>query len=201
MDNEKTLLQKLTEASLKIESPAFDCEVDYTAKGRRTHYKYASLKACMEAVNAAFSEYGISVWHEVKIIDNSLYAVTCASDGNQVIERCPFPVELNQSSQQNGSEFTYAKRYSLCASFGIVAEDDDDGEIAECKSKVDRSKVPKSKGRNEALTDFIAVLGPWCELHGEDIEVRKAIIRERSDYEDTAEFYRKIIKEYEKDLR
>lgn len=196
------LLSKITKGQIALEQPAFDKEVDYTAKGRRTHYKYASLSACMDVVRKAFGPLGVVVWHEVRDMDGSLFAVTCISDGTETIERCPFPVKLDQSSQQNGSEFTYAKRYSLCAALGIVADDDDDGQIAQAGQKVNRGVVPKQKDEPllAAKGRLKVAIVKYAELHGLNEKDLMGGIKKRPDYtenEKNPEWFHMVAEEFE----
>lgn len=210
--SEKTLLQKITAGQTQLEQPKFDQKVDFTAKGRRVKYNYASLSECMRVACEALNPQGVAVWHDILESDGKLYAVTCLSDENDTITRCPFPIHLNGSSQDNGSEFTYAKRYSLCAALGIVADEDDDGKAAQDaqEQRVNRSQVPaqvkkneqpkQANGRNDALTEFIHVLTIWCDEYNMNMNEQKERIKSRDDYADTEQFYRKVTEEYRAEI-
>ena len=54
----------------------------------------------------------------------------------------PFSPQANP--QQMGSALTYAKRYCLQAAFGLVGEEDDDGEAASRQSQSKPRKAPKA---------------------------------------------------------
>jgi hypothetical protein len=54
-----------------------------------------------------------------------------------------------QDAQGYGSAMTYAKRYSLAAALGVVADEDDDGNAA---SHPRNGKQPSSENSNERAT-------------------------------------------------
>jgi hypothetical protein len=120
------LLKALTIAGPKIKRAAFD-KVNPHFKS-----KYASLGSVIEAITPALEAQGLwFVQHthntpgfatvETVIIHASGQSLSCG-----VIS---LPIGKNDS-QGWGSASTYAKRYGLCAAFGVVADDDDDGNEA-----------------------------------------------------------------------
>lgn len=214
MSESKTLLQKITDGMIAIEQPSFDCEVDYTSKGRRTHYKYASLKTCMEAASKALNPLGVVVWHDTETIEDKTYIVTCFSDGTDTIKRCPFPADLSHSPQANASEFTYAKRYSLCGSLGIVADDDDDGQQAEGASQVNRGAIPTGRPKQSQQPNQKDTTDPlwsakgrlkiaiqrYAEVHSRNEKDLMEGVKKRPDYDankNNPEWFHQVAEEFD----
>lgn len=97
--------------------------------------KYADLPAVWAAIRPALSKNGISVtqW-PVHSDDGRLHMVTrIAHDGEWIKAEFSIPVQ-KQDAHGFGSATTYAKRFSLAAAVGVVADDDDDGNAASNKS-------------------------------------------------------------------
>lgn len=93
--------------------------------------KYADLTAVWEACRAALTGNGISVsqWPSHSD-DNRLHLITrLACQGQWMM--CEFSIPADkQNAHGYGSAITYAKRFSLAAAIGVVADEDDDGNAA-----------------------------------------------------------------------
>lgn len=93
--------------------------------------RYADLTAIWTACRPALSKHGISVtqW-PVHGEDGRLHIVTrIAHAGEWIKAHFSIPV-TKQDPQGYGSATTYAKRYTLAAALGVVADEDDDGNAA-----------------------------------------------------------------------
>ncbi|MDT2735451.1 ERF family protein [Enterococcus thailandicus] len=118
----------------KLKQPKFDASVKYsTKKGENMNFEYATLKAIEQAIRTASqeAESGIDFGQDVTTSDNRVDITTCVyhSSGQYIIYGpLGFPCNTN-NPQALGSVITYAKRYSLASSFGIVADGDDDAAI------------------------------------------------------------------------
>lgn len=144
---DKTLLQKYAEALLKVENPKLDSEAEVkTNKGYTYKYKYASLGECMRVVKDACKGLGIGVYFD--IVNNCV--LTVITDGQETRSSSPVPAKLDGLPQSNGSEITYAKRYSLSAAFCLVSEEDDDAQMAQNQSKAKKSQEPINTQEKEA---------------------------------------------------
>ncbi|KRK07219.1 recombination protein [Lactobacillus pasteurii DSM 23907 = CRBIP 24.76] len=106
--------------------------------GQRYNYKYADLagvdKAIQQAVNQVRDKDGLpclnysvdagididGIWAETLVIDSSGCAVK--------LSKLWFKSANVGNAQSSASLLSYAKRYSLSASFGIASEDDDDAQ-------------------------------------------------------------------------
>jgi len=113
-------------------------EIESAAKDRMNpafRSKYADLTSVWAAIRPALSKHGIAVtqW-PVHSTDNRLHIVTrLAHDGEWIRALFSVPVQ-KQDAHGYGSAATYAKRYSLAAAIGVVADDDDDGNGASGKA-------------------------------------------------------------------
>lgn len=94
--------------------------------------KYADLGACSKVASDACKGTGISWFQNVVNTDKGVGVQTIiVHTSGQYIVFGPLSVPADkQNAQGLGSAETYARRYSLCAVFGIVADPDDDGNEA-----------------------------------------------------------------------
>lgn len=89
--------------------------------------RYASLGAVEAAVRPSLVEAGLG-YRQTLTADGWL--VLMAYDELDEMELARFPVEMGGSAQARGSELTYGRRYNLLAAFGLVGDEDDDGNAA-----------------------------------------------------------------------
>ena len=111
-------------------------QVDFSARGGRTKYNYASLGDVASQVAAGLAEHGLSHGWAVKQEDSGV-TVTCTlthewGHSESVSIAAPEDASGNKNSiQQIGSTITYLERYTLLAITGLAAHDqDDDGQAA-----------------------------------------------------------------------
>lgn len=91
--------------------------------------RYADLADVWDACREALSAHGLSVTQVPHADDGEavyLYSTLMHSSGQWIRGRYPIR-PLKNDPQSFGSALTYARRYSLSAMVGIVADDDDDG--------------------------------------------------------------------------
>lgn len=96
--------------------------------------KYADLTAVWAAIRQALSKHGIAVtqW-PIHSDDNRLHIITrLGCEGEWLRARFSIPVS-KQDAHGYGSATTYAKRFTLAAAIGVVADEDDDGNAASNK--------------------------------------------------------------------
>lgn len=188
---EKTLLQKYVEALTSVENPKLDSDAEVKTKSGYTYkYKYASLGECLRVVKSACKPLGLAVWFDVAntldSIDGEAVSIntvkTMISDGSEVMSVAAIPAKLNGLPQSNGSEITYAKRYSLSAAFGLVSEEDDDAQSAQnAPKRADNTSKPISikDKKEQALKDAKSrVWGALLELYGGDKETAEETYRQ-----------------------
>jgi hypothetical protein len=102
-----------------------------TKTGETYSYTYASLNAILDATRPALNEAGISfmqlsVWNPV---DGMFQLWTRIAHAGQFL-MFPYPMHTYDRAQEQGSEITYARRYSAAPLFGIASEEDEDGKLA-----------------------------------------------------------------------
>lgn len=93
--------------------------------------KYADLTAVWDAVKKPLADNGFSVIQSPDFDGETMWLKTTIlhAGGDKMEGRYPIrPVK--QDPQGFGSAITYARRYSLSAMLGVVADEDDDGNAA-----------------------------------------------------------------------
>lgn len=128
------ILGRLAKAVGEMQNPPLDSV--------NPHFKnkFSSLRAVSDAVRPALAANGLA-YRQTPLADESgTWVATIVYGGDGSIELARVPYEPQSNPQQNGSALTYAKRYCLQAAFGLVGEEDDDGEAA--------SRQTPSKPRN-----------------------------------------------------
>ena len=97
--------------------------------------KYADLTAMIDAVRKVLPKHGLSIAQIVLPSEGVAHVRTMLmhESGQWLASECRMPYDNTGSKnaiQSMGSAITYARRYSLSALVGVVADDDDDGEGA-----------------------------------------------------------------------
>lgn len=198
---EKTLLQKYAEALLKVENPKLDSEAEVkTNKGYTYKYKYASLGECMRVVKDACKDLGLGVYFD--IVNNCVYTVV--TDGQEIRSLSSVPAKLDGLPQSNGSEITYAKRYSLSAAFGLVSEEDDDAQMAQNQQKTNKPVNTQQKQQDARKTAQNRLKKVLVEYHRGDKDAAKSAYDElwhMEGFQDTAEWFDSYANELLTELR
>ena len=120
-----TLLDALAAAAGAMDNPKFD--------STNPHFrsKFASLAACEAVVRPRLAEHGVMYRQTCAKDDGGSWLVTIAYGKGAEVEMSRVPLVMVASDpQKQGSALTYAKRYGLCAAFGLAGEEDDDGNAA-----------------------------------------------------------------------
>lgn len=120
-ENMKELFAAMAKAFPKIEGAL--------KEKSNSHFKskYADLSSVTDAIKPALAEHDL--WYRQKShrIDGGVCIETfiCHASGDEVSCGEFFAPAKTQDAQGYGSAFTYARRYSLSAAFGVCPEDDD----------------------------------------------------------------------------
>lgn len=117
-----------------VEQPKLEKEVKVKTKtGNSYSFKYADLCACVKAATPALKANGLSVCQLIS--EGKLVTILSHKSGQWFKSELMLP---NQTTdyQAYGSAITYLKRYSYCAILGIVADTDDDANMA-CGNQAD----------------------------------------------------------------
>lgn len=136
---EMPVIHKSKEGKVKGESKS--------GKAYEYTYKYADIADVLEAVLPVLSKHGLSVIQPTKIENGAIYITTriCHSSGQWF--ESDYPVaSVNGDHQKMGGAMTYARRYALCSTVAIAADEDLDGAGAEEQPKPMRA-APKQQPR------------------------------------------------------
>lgn len=168
----RNLNDAMAKAQAEFEPPAKTKKVKVkTKQGGEYAFFYADLDAIVTAWKKHFPQYGISFRQSIS--GNVLTTTICCGE-ESVDCHIPFPDIIDKSPQDVGSLITYYKRYGLCAAFGIVAEDDDDGQSVEdtkFKASAPKPKPSPIAEAPKAPEDRMAAFYERNSLH---IDVAKA---------------------------
>ncbi|MDV2911438.1 ERF family protein [Pediococcus acidilactici] len=136
MDLKKGFNHELAEFHSKVRPPAKNGQASFrTKKGGTKSYTYVQLEDLIKAVDTALSGTGMT-WRQDSEVRGGVIRVRTsilASNGYEYVSPW-IEIKTSDSPQDIGSGITYAKRYSLSASFGINSETDDDGKQAQVAS-------------------------------------------------------------------
>ena len=135
------LLEALARAAGAMENPKFD--------STNPHFrsKFASLAACEAVVRPRLAAEGVMYRQTCQSDDTGhtwLVTVAYGKGGEVEMSRVPLVMVANDPQKQ-GSALTYAKRYGLCAAFGLAGEEDDDGNAATEQAKPQKANRPQPK--------------------------------------------------------
>lgn len=166
--------------------------------------KYADLTSVWDACREPLTKNGINVtqW-PVHSDDNRLHIVTrVAHKGQWMMAHFSMPVTA-QTPQGYGSATTYAKRYTLSAALGIVADDDDDGNASSQKTQARPQAPAKSAGTlvDETTTASVKAALDLCETKQDVIDVmtqNKALLDRMKNGEELRDLGRAKIAELNK---
>lgn len=106
--------------------------VQPTKAGVNPHYKsvYLELPDVHEAAKV-YARHGVATVSELATVDGVRVYRCALRLGTDQTPWCEFPVVgASAKPQEVGSALTYARRYALCALYGIAGDKDDDGEAA-----------------------------------------------------------------------
>lgn len=137
-------IDKLAEALAKAQGQMKPAVYD----GTNPHFraKYATLTAVMESCRPALSANGIALLQSTVVEGEPVARVGVSTmlvhtSGQWVLGTLHLK-PVNDTPQAVGSALTYARRYSLAALVGIVAEEDDDAEKAHGRNGAPSSENP-----------------------------------------------------------
>jgi len=130
-------------------------------------YKYADFTSCVEAIEEALYDNGLSFTQSVETEETGKVVVTVLLHDSGQWLRSKFPLEsvaMKQCNamQQIGAGVTYAKRYALCGMLGIATEDDDTQSLNKRKEEIKEKELPAAT----AVKEFMAL----CKDNSLDIK-------------------------------
>lgn len=99
-----------------------------TKSGGSYTFKYAPLPTIISTIQPLLAKNGLSFSQKVK--DGEIITTIAHKSGQTIESPIPFPLPAGLGAQEVGSWVTYMRRYGLVTAFGLVAEEDDDANIA-----------------------------------------------------------------------
>lgn len=117
--------------------------------------KYADLGEVWRACREALTSNGIAVLQfPLHSEDGRVHLETmlCHSSGESISRTFSAPVK-DQTAQGYGSAITYLRRFSLAATVGVVADEDDDGATASGTVKPGAGVHKATDGAGDSLTN------------------------------------------------
>lgn len=150
--------------------------------GTNPHFKsrFSTLKGVLSSVKSACDGAGIRYLQTVDVDDDGLLLSSQVLDGTDHIElsRASFP--YLSDPQKLGSFITYMRRYVAMVDFGLVGDDDDDGNGAS-------EGMAEQRRHDEAKRRLWASCKGYAERSGADPNEVVAGLKGRDDWADTAE--------------
>jgi hypothetical protein len=130
-----------------LEQPSLNSEVKVRTKtGGEYKFKYADLSECKRAAKQPLADNELSVCQLIED-DYSIRTILLHSSGQWISSKVRMPSNT-ADAQSIGSAITYAKRYAFCAILGIVADDDEDANIA--SGNTTQKELPKELPKKTA---------------------------------------------------
>lgn len=142
------IAEALSEFQGSIEQPKLEKDVKVRMKsGGQYSFRYADLSACVKAAAPCLKANGLAVAQIIN--EGRLITILSHKSGEWMKSEILLPPQSNDY-QSYGSAITYLKRYSYCAILGIVADTDDDANMA-----VGNSVEPQSKPNGVNLNSMM----------------------------------------------
>ncbi len=148
--------------------------------GRNNHLRstYSTLASVIEATKAA-CEYGLSHTQTTEVHADQLLLVTTLrhADGYEVRSQLPLPAISDW--QKFGSAFTYARRYSLLAIYGLpAANEDDDGNLASAADSKRQMAAPPVEPPPAMAEEVTAVIEAMKALQKDSPDDLASLVEE-----------------------
>lgn len=154
----------------ELVQPDKNKSVSVATRGSGTYrFKYADLGNCIKAAKPGLAKNGLSVMQVVQ--GGELVTVLAHRSGASITSS--LPINVNQQPQALGSLLTYLKRYAYCAILGIVADDDDDANLA----MGNRAEVAESRPRVATLAQKLAEVKADPDTNPEVIPVLEQVLK------------------------
>lgn len=166
MTEEKNIRTQLAKFQAECPQIPLNSEVAVKTSNGTYKFKYASLGSIKETIQPILSKHGLSYLQHIgengTVLRTVMYygCESVSSDVpfsifNTVLNKDTGAYEKTElSDQELGSRLTYRKRYGLALALGLVAEEDDDANIAE-------GNTYKKKDWFESKDGNICYKGVW----------------------------------------
>lgn len=176
------------EAFLKLQAAIKPAIKDATNPAFRS--KYADLGAVWEAVKVPLTDNGFSIIQSPNFDGEGMWLETMILhiSGEKMTGRYPLK-PTKQDPQGFGSALTYARRYSISAMLGVIADDDDDGNAASAPARNGNGAVTTPQPTQAQVIhredpDVTAGVLNFCNDMKKAIDICKTV-EAVTDWEDT----------------
>lgn len=141
----------------QVKAPSKNGHVDFKSKGGRTKYDYVTIDDLINSINHGIKGTGLSWQQEAKVEtqgqSSSISVRTIVRHENGYEYVSPWVTFVSSIAPQSiGSAITYAKRYSLSATFGINSETDDDAQQAQNSQPTRKATQTRSNSQPAMIT-------------------------------------------------
>lgn len=159
--NKSESIKSLAEALSKVRFPQFtrDKKVKVTSKrtGATYEFMYAPLESIMSKIRTPLADQGLTLSQSVEFKDGRWVVETLLlhSSGEWRANSMPVVNPESASPQEFGSSVTYARRYGVTLCLCLVADEDDDANLAEgnvMQTKATKGVIKPTSGAGEGLT-------------------------------------------------
>lgn len=160
-------------AAAKAEIPVIikNREVDFTSQKGRTHYRHEDLAEIARTIDPILARHGLSYRYRVQSPIGAPVSVTCIvshrsghSEENTLVGPPDESGNKNQL-QRIASTITLLQRYTLKASLGLAAGNDDDGKAAGQSDEEITKITEEQAGIIRALIDETETdIAKFCEV-------------------------------------
>lgn len=162
MADEPTFTQLLAEAQAEMVNPP---KSKTGQKGYQT-YNYSPLDVVLNIIRPPLNKRGIFFYQRSEVAGNGsgmlVHTIVAYRDEERVLDTKPY--EYDSDPQNFGKRETYARRYSALMAFGLVGEEDTDGDTG---PKETREKAPRPQpSLRKKMLAKIAKLKAECIENG-----------------------------------
>lgn len=139
-----TIYERLIAAQAEMKNPPLN--------GVNPHFKskYSTLSAVLDAILPHVTKQQLFLTQALR--EGVLYTSVVAPDG-EALELCQWPIPDNSNSQQYMALVSYARRGSYLAAFGLVGDEDKDGNDTHSKNSTAKAK-PAAKNPEAPKRDL-----------------------------------------------
>lgn len=134
----KNIYTALSDFQKEVKAVPLTKEVSVTTKtGGSYKFRYAPLPQIIETIQPVMEKTGLSFTQTIS--KDEIVTSICHKSGEAITSNIPFPMpktktdskgEVPLTAQEVGSWITYLRRYGLVTALGLVAEEDDDANVA-----------------------------------------------------------------------
>ena len=175
----------------QVKAPSKNGHVDFTSKKGRTKYDYVTIDDLIKSINAGIKDTGLSWQQEARVETQgqssiiSIRTIVRHENGYEYVSPSINFVSSN-APQSIGSAITYAKRYSLSATFGINSEADDDAQEAQNyqpHQQANRNQQPNRSQQNNSPQQAPAPASTQGskKINSEQRETAEALVKTLAD--------------------